>query len=253
MSRRLPNSRRPIDHGDPPRRGCAVLEGRASRGSSRDAPSSGRGRPSGPPSCWCCGTGPWWRWAPGMSTRSARVCLTFVRGSAVTTATRGPTRDRTGHFPYGYPGAFVMKDQSIMVSYCESSKAPNRVYVMGFRVNRPARGPGFLPIDPRFQEGAVTLPGPGGKTPEGLILGLRCCFGAPWKLFGPGLAPDFRRKPPPGRRAFGGFAGRFRGRTRRRETPGFGRRVPSRVNFPGKGRVLSSWGGKTNPPGGRSY
>ena len=48
---------------------------------------------------------------------------------------------------YGYPGAFVMKDQSIMVSYCESSKAPNRVYVMRFRVNRTRNGIDFLPID----------------------------------------------------------------------------------------------------------
>ena len=48
---------------------------------------------------------------------------------------------------YGYPGAFVMKDQSIMVSYCESSKAPNRVYVMRIRVNRTRNGIEFLPID----------------------------------------------------------------------------------------------------------
>ena len=47
---------------------------------------------------------------------------------------------------YGYPGAFVMKDQSIMVSYCESSKSPNRVYVMRFRVNRARDGIRFLPL-----------------------------------------------------------------------------------------------------------
>ena len=40
-----------------------------------------------------------------------------------------------------------MKDQSIMVSYCESPKAPNRVYVMRIRVNRTRNGIDFLPID----------------------------------------------------------------------------------------------------------
>ena len=48
---------------------------------------------------------------------------------------------------YGYPGAFVMKDESIMISYCESGKAPNRVYVMRIKVNKARDGIDFLPID----------------------------------------------------------------------------------------------------------
>ena len=30
---------------------------------------------------------------------------------------------------YGYPGGFLMDDESLMISYCESGRAPNRVSV----------------------------------------------------------------------------------------------------------------------------
>ena len=36
---------------------------------------------------------------------------------------------------YGYPGAALLNDESIVVSYCERGRAPNRVYVIRFRVN----------------------------------------------------------------------------------------------------------------------
>lgn len=52
---------------------------------------------------------------------------------------------------YGYPGAFLMKDESIMVSYCESGKAPNRVYVMRIKVNQARDGIDFLPLDTPIQ------------------------------------------------------------------------------------------------------
>lgn len=48
---------------------------------------------------------------------------------------------------YGYPGGFVTEDQSIMVSYCESAHAPNRVYVMRIRVNEARDDIEFLPIE----------------------------------------------------------------------------------------------------------
>ena len=48
---------------------------------------------------------------------------------------------------YGYPGGCMMKDESIMISYCESGKAPNRVYVMRIRVNAARDGIELLPID----------------------------------------------------------------------------------------------------------
>ena len=47
---------------------------------------------------------------------------------------------------YGYPGGLVMEDESIMVSYCESGEAPNRVYVIRLRVNADRDGIEFLPM-----------------------------------------------------------------------------------------------------------
>ena len=41
---------------------------------------------------------------------------------------------------YGYPGGLVLADESILVSYCESGRAPNRVYVIRFRVNDARTG-----------------------------------------------------------------------------------------------------------------
>ena len=47
---------------------------------------------------------------------------------------------------YGYPGGFLLEDGSIMLSYCESGLAPNRVYVIRFRLNSGRDGIDILPI-----------------------------------------------------------------------------------------------------------
>ena len=47
---------------------------------------------------------------------------------------------------YGYPGGFVMKDESILLSYCESAKAPNRVFVLRVKVNAKRTGMELLKI-----------------------------------------------------------------------------------------------------------
>jgi hypothetical protein len=48
---------------------------------------------------------------------------------------------------YGFPGGLVLDDESILVSYCQSGKAPNRVYVIRFRVNELRTGIDLLRID----------------------------------------------------------------------------------------------------------
>jgi len=47
---------------------------------------------------------------------------------------------------YGYPGGVMLDDESILVSYCQSGKAPNRVYVIRFRVNKSRTGIELVPI-----------------------------------------------------------------------------------------------------------
>jgi photosystem II stability/assembly factor-like uncharacterized protein len=42
---------------------------------------------------------------------------------------------------YGYPGSFIVsKDESIVVPYCASGRAPNRIYLVRFRLNRNRDG-----------------------------------------------------------------------------------------------------------------
>jgi hypothetical protein len=41
---------------------------------------------------------------------------------------------------YGYPGGFIMDDESIFISYCQSAHPPNRVYVMRVKVNEGRNG-----------------------------------------------------------------------------------------------------------------
>ena len=48
---------------------------------------------------------------------------------------------------YGYPGGFLMEDESILVSYCERARGPNRVYVVRLRVTEERDGFEFVPID----------------------------------------------------------------------------------------------------------
>ena len=47
---------------------------------------------------------------------------------------------------YGYPGGLQMEDGSLLISYCESGKAPNRVYVIRFKVNSTRDGIELLGI-----------------------------------------------------------------------------------------------------------
>ena len=48
---------------------------------------------------------------------------------------------------YGYPGGVLLQDESILISYCEAGKAPNRVYVMRINVNTARDGIDFMPLD----------------------------------------------------------------------------------------------------------
>ncbi len=47
---------------------------------------------------------------------------------------------------YGYPGGMLLDDESVLVSYCQSGVAPNRVYVIRFKVNKNRDGIELLPI-----------------------------------------------------------------------------------------------------------
>ena len=47
---------------------------------------------------------------------------------------------------YGYPGGLVLDDGSFLISYCQSGRAPNRVYVVRFRLNDQRTGIELLPV-----------------------------------------------------------------------------------------------------------
>ena len=47
---------------------------------------------------------------------------------------------------YGYPGGRLMEDGSLLIPYCESGRAPNRVYLVRLRINANCDGFEFLPI-----------------------------------------------------------------------------------------------------------
>ena len=47
---------------------------------------------------------------------------------------------------YGYPAAHLNDDESIFVAYCQSGRAPNRIFVMKIRVNDARDGIEFLSI-----------------------------------------------------------------------------------------------------------
>ena len=48
---------------------------------------------------------------------------------------------------YGYPGSYILeKDESILVPYCASGRAPNRVYLVRIRVNKARDGIELLPL-----------------------------------------------------------------------------------------------------------
>ncbi len=48
---------------------------------------------------------------------------------------------------YGYPGGMKLDDESILVSYCSSGRAPNRIYVARFRVKERRDGIVLLPLE----------------------------------------------------------------------------------------------------------
>lgn len=49
---------------------------------------------------------------------------------------------------YGYPGSWILneEDESILVPYCASGRAPNRVYLVRFQVNEQRDGIRLLPV-----------------------------------------------------------------------------------------------------------
>ncbi|MAT75821.1 hypothetical protein CMK14_11825 [Candidatus Poribacteria bacterium] len=47
---------------------------------------------------------------------------------------------------YGYPGGRLMEDGSLLIPYCESGRAPNRVYLVRLRINTSRDGFEFVPI-----------------------------------------------------------------------------------------------------------
>jgi len=71
-------------------------------------------------------------------------------------------RSWTGAIPldtscYGYPGGMKLRDDSILVSYCSSGGAPNRIYVVRFRANAKRDGIELLGIL-QTNAGKPTLP-----------------------------------------------------------------------------------------------
>ena len=50
---------------------------------------------------------------------------------------------------YGYPGGILLSDQSMLISYCSSGKAPNDLYVIRFRVNKDRTGIVRVPVNER--------------------------------------------------------------------------------------------------------
>ncbi len=49
---------------------------------------------------------------------------------------------------YGYPGSWILdEDESILLPYCASGRAPNRVYLVRFRVNRARSDIELLPVN----------------------------------------------------------------------------------------------------------
>jgi len=47
---------------------------------------------------------------------------------------------------YGYPGGLLLKDNSMLISYVASGRAPSRIYVIRFSVNAAADGIELLPV-----------------------------------------------------------------------------------------------------------
>ncbi|MDP7050703.1 MAG: sialidase family protein [Verrucomicrobiota bacterium] len=64
---------------------------------------------------------------------------------------RNAGRDWTGPLTldpksYGYPGGTKLPDESLLISYCSSGRAPNSIYCARFRVNKKRNGIELLPL-----------------------------------------------------------------------------------------------------------
>ena len=82
---------------------------------------------------------------------STLVCVATYQGGLYVFLSRDGGMSWTPELPldvscYGYPGGLQMEDGSLLISYCESGKAPNRVYVIRFRVNSTRDGIELLDI-----------------------------------------------------------------------------------------------------------
>ena len=54
---------------------------------------------------------------------------------------------------YGYPGSYILdEDESILLPYCASGRAPNRLYLVRFRINDERTGIELLPVHVRDGE-----------------------------------------------------------------------------------------------------
>ena len=82
---------------------------------------------------------------------STLLCVTTYQGGLYVFLSQDGGVDWTPALPldvscYGYPGGLQMADGSLLISYCESGKAPNRVYVIRFQVNATRDGIELLDI-----------------------------------------------------------------------------------------------------------
>ena len=75
------------------------------------------------------------------------ACIATYRGSLHLFLSRGRAERALNWTPisldsscYGYPGGRLMEDGSLLIPYCESGRAPNRVYLIRLRININADG-----------------------------------------------------------------------------------------------------------------
>lgn len=79
------------------------------------------------------------------------VCVSTYRGGLRVFLGRDSGRTWSRPIPldaqsYGYPGGLLSSDGSMLVSYCSSGRAPNRIHLLRFRVNEARDGIERLPI-----------------------------------------------------------------------------------------------------------
>ena len=59
---------------------------------------------------------------------------------AVSAARRGSGPIALDAKSYGYPGGLKLQDDTLLVSYCSTGRAPNRIYALRFRVDAKRDG-----------------------------------------------------------------------------------------------------------------